>query len=197
MQVHARTCVPFLGPCSCSARPCASLARCHLCSPARGEAGAQLPSVYSVAAELRLRVLLKRGRSRKSKRGGAGAPSSSSTVMLLGRPTRSTEPGTKRVCWGPRRGQYRPRLKPFIHSWPWKMTRELSGAPPLPPPLSWLRPALPCSNLGTSRRCPRRCRGSQRSRCRKLALLCPRRLVSAGRRGASRAAWRCLWPGGR
>lgn len=51
-----------------------------------------------------------------------GAPSSSSTVILLGWPTCSTEPGTKSVCWGPRQLQYRPKLKPFIHSSPWKMT---------------------------------------------------------------------------
>lgn len=124
-------------------------------APVRGDAGAQQPCVYFVAVVLRLRVLLKRGWSRKSRKGLRGAPSSSSTVMLLGRPACSTEPGTKRVCWGPRRGQYRPRLKPFIHSWPWKMEMGLSCAPLHPCPLSRLCTVLPCSNLGTSQRCPR------------------------------------------
>lgn len=111
---------------------------------ARCNTGVQELCIYSVVTVLMLRVLLKRGRSRKSKRGVEGAPSSSSTVMLLGRPTRSTEPGTKRVCWGPRWGQYRPMLKPFIHSWPWKMDgTELYSCPPSLPLPAMHRLTLP------------------------------------------------------
>lgn len=155
-------------------------------------------SVYSVAMVLQPSVLLYRGRSRKSKTGVGGASSSSSTVMLLGWPTCSTEPGTKRVCWGPRLVQYRPKLKPFIHSSPWKMMEMgLSCVLVHSYPLSQLCTALPCSNLGTSQRCPRQCQVSQRSQCRRLAPLCPHCLILAGQCGASPAGLQCLWPGDR
>lgn len=125
LDVHVRACAPFLRLCIPSTGPCASPDPCHLCSLSQRQCWCPQSCIYSVAAILWLRVLLKRGWSRKSRKGSGGAPSSSSTVMLLGQPTCSTEPGTKRVCWGPRWGQYRPRLQPFIHSWPWKMETGL------------------------------------------------------------------------
>lgn len=62
--------------------------------------------------------------SRNSTVGFSGAACSSKTVILLGAEALRSEPGTKRVCWGPRAGQNRPRLKPLIQSWPCMKTQE-------------------------------------------------------------------------
>lgn len=58
---------------------------------------------------------------------------SSSKISLL--PTRSSGPGTKMRIWGPRRGQYQPRLKPFTHNTPLPhplMSTQVSGGWPKP-----------------------------------------------------------------
>lgn len=47
-----------------------------------------------------------------------GDDSSSSTVMLFGAEVVRMFLGTNKVICGPFVGQYRPRLKPLIHTWP-------------------------------------------------------------------------------
>lgn len=53
-----------------------------------------------------------------------GARSNSSMMMLFGAEVTRMCRGTNRVTWGPRTGQYRPRLKPLIHTWPWRQREK-------------------------------------------------------------------------
>lgn len=117
-------------------------------------------------------VALSWGRSMKRTRRCAGAPSSSSNVMLLGRLVLSRGPGIYRVCWGPLAGQYLPRFTPFIHTWPWSETNSRVDSFILP----WKHVFKPHKEVPLSihwawERCPMLGRWVVRSPCRTLVQL--------------------------